>query len=81
MSQSEYQELATQSCQFAVDLLEQCRTTEEVTELLHRQHGEDSTYRGPKYSRLSYALDSDQKSVSFNLPQEYVVYLLPILDE
>lgn len=59
----EYEQLAEQCQDFAVSLLDQCRTTEEVQMMLHRAEGRPKhAGKTLQYTRVALAIDLEQKS-------------------
>ena len=65
----EYHELSEKCSQLSADLLDQCRTTDEVETLLKRKEGFvlSDHHKLFKYPRVELAVDLDQKKVRTSL--------------
>ncbi len=61
--QNEYLELSEKSSQFAVDLLHQCRTADEVILILRQKQGITSRNSTQLFPRVAIACEHEQKKV------------------
>ena len=65
--------------QFAVDLLDECRTSEEVELLLRQDHDDKTSVQpGGQYPRLRMAIEWEIKEVSYENNQETYILLVII---
>ena len=70
--------MISQKCrQFAVDLLDECRTSEEVELLLRQDHDDKTSVQpGGQYPRLRMAIEWEIKEVSHVYNQKTCVLLV-----